>query len=165
MLSDIASTVGLTGAFALIAGGLGLAAKLFGWRWLWSVLSVSIPLPISVIALVAVFVFVDRETHARRMVDAAVTELVAGAEIARAEAERDIADELAAAAQRKAERAELRAEALERANRTFATHTASLAALNEEYENEIAALQANPAENACADISDDDLGRLRSNQP
>mgnify|MGYP000941717587 CR=1 FL=1 len=129
--------------------------------WLWRVLRVSIPVPLAAVVVVAGWWWIDRTSAVRHAVDKAVTELVAGEELAAAKALAEGEQKLREFAEERARAAREAAAAEYAAREDLARKEAETAAELENANDQIAELLARPAPAGCrADA--DLLGRLRN---
>lgn len=118
-------------------------------RVAWAVLRVSIPVPIIVIVAIAAWWQLDKVSAVRRAVDARVKELVAGADIAAAEAERDAARQMAAALAEEARRQAALAAAEAAARAQFEAELAAAERINTELQGQIDAILSSPPPPGC----------------
>jgi hypothetical protein len=119
----------------------------------WRVLSWCVPIPLALIAAAYAWFQIDKHSAVRKAVDKAVTEMVAGAQIATLEAQLE-ASERAVAFERG------RAEAFEDATQKFDQARQEAEQETERLDNELDALKAAPPPAAC-DVTDDLINRLR----
>lgn len=127
----------------------------------WRVVRISIPVPMVVIVVAAIWLWVDRTSAIRQAVDGAVIDLVAGEELAAAQAMADGEADLRRFAEEQALLAIDRAAAERAAREDLARREAMTATELENANDQIAELLARPAPAGC--LADDDLRRrLRS---
>lgn len=132
-------------------GALGILATV--WRFLRPILVFGITLPVWAFLAAGVWLYVDRTSAVRQAVDNAVTDLVAGEELAAANAR---ADALQAINDEQARRLA----ASQRANDLFAQSLAEARTRQQETTDEIEDLLSRPVASDCT-VGDDILRRLR----
>lgn len=130
--------------------GSGAAAILFRvGSAAWRVLRISITVPIIVIIAIAAWWQFDKSSAVRRAVDAKVKEMVAGADIAAAEAERDAARQMAEALAEQARRQAALAAAEAEARARFEAELAAAERINTELQVQIDAILSSPPPPGC----------------
>lgn len=128
---------------------------------IWRVLKITIPLPLVVLVAMAGWWWIDKTSAIRHAVDKAVTELVAGEELAAARALAEGEKEVREFIQQNMLVALDRLAAERAAREDLARKEAETAAALENANDEIAELLARPAPAGC--LADDALrGRLRN---
>lgn len=125
------------------------------------ILLFSVPVPLFVASALGAWLWLDRESAVRRAVDSAVTEMVAGAEIAKLRATITAERQIAARRGVVAREAERRAMAAQAASRILEERLAEASEERETLHDEIEALLARPVDAACT-VDAALLGRLRA---
>ena len=120
-------------------------------RWLWNIVAFCIPVPIALIAAAYAWFQIDKHSAVRKAVDKAVTEMVAGSQIAALEAQLE-ASERAVAFERG------RAEAFEDATKRFDSARKEAEEDAAKLDAELEALKNQPAPEECK-VTDDLLKR------
>lgn len=123
-------------------------------RFLAGLLTFGITLPVWAFLAAGAWLYLDKTSSVRRAVDYAVTELVAGEELAAERAKAKATQEIADAANRLLERAQ-------KANELFAERLSEVNEQNMELQNELDAVKALPIDPDGV-VSPDLYGRLRN---
>ena len=129
--------------------------------WLWKLAKITIPVPLALLIAAGLWVKLDKASFARKAVDNAVKELVAGSEIRAAEAKASAMQKIADFERKRSDDAEIARAAEEAARVEFETRMNALDAINADLTLELADIMAQPVDPQCV-VGPDLYQRLRN---
>ncbi len=129
--------------------------------WIWNLAKITIPIPLALLIAFGLWVKLDKASYARKAVDSAVKELVAGSEIRAAEAKAIAMQKIADFERKRSDDAEVARAAEEKAKREFETRMNALDNINADLTIELTELLSRPVDPQCV-VGADLYQRLRN---